>query len=528
MDQNSKMSTEKIALVPMQRTKKVVKLIPPDGGWGWMVLIGTAMSNIVNQSMLSLFGLLYGGALEEMGHTTQGSAIVLSTMLFVTNLAGPIAGVIVKLTSTRFVAVTGACSCTLGIFFSSFSTNIVHLIMTYGILLGLGLGFIQNSSFVAINSYFKIRKSRAVGLANVGTGVGQTLMPHLVRYLLVNYGFRDACLILSSLSLNGICGTLLMQPVEWHLKKVEEEVIIEENVQLLENKHKDIVIKKDSKMINEINGLNTNRRATEPEVDRKEKEIEWSNKKFQSHDELNNIKTSGSGVNGIATHAVVAPQRKGLLSKIYDLFDISLLLNPRFLNIIFGTALSVTSIQNFSMVFPTFLQKVADMDMQQTATCMSAVAAADIVGRLVLPTFQDKYKIKARWMLIMTSVWLIIVRQILAYQTELNILIVMSCLYGFGRSMIIVARNIAISENCRIEQVPAAVGLGMLTMGIIVPPAGYFLGWIRDYTDSYIICITAQNVFLVLLLITWIPDMLLLNIQEKRERRKTAHVIQTS
>lgn len=71
---------------------------------------------------------------------------------------------------------------------------------------GLGLGFIQNSSFVAINSYFKLKKSRAVGLANVGTGVGQTLMPHLVRYLLEHYGFRGACLMLSSLSLHGVTG----------------------------------------------------------------------------------------------------------------------------------------------------------------------------------------------------------------------------------------------------------------------------------------------------------------------------------
>lgn len=86
--------------------------------------------------MLSLFSLLYGDALEAMGHKTKGAAIVMSTMLFVTNFGGPIAGAIVNLTSTRFVAVTGACFCTAGIFFSAFSTNIIHLILTYGVLLG--------------------------------------------------------------------------------------------------------------------------------------------------------------------------------------------------------------------------------------------------------------------------------------------------------------------------------------------------------------------------------------------------------
>ena len=40
------MATEKNALVATPRTRKVIKLVPPDGGWGWMVLIGTAMSNV--------------------------------------------------------------------------------------------------------------------------------------------------------------------------------------------------------------------------------------------------------------------------------------------------------------------------------------------------------------------------------------------------------------------------------------------------------------------------------------------------
>lgn len=101
----------------------------------------------------------------------------------------------------------------------------------------------------------------------------------------------------------------------------------------------------------------------------------------------------------------------------------------------------------------------------------------------------------------------------------------MAALYGFGRSMVIVARNLAISEHCRMDQVPAAVGLGMLTMGLIVPPAGYFLGWIRDYTGSYITCITAQNVLLVVLLVTWIPDMILLWMEEKKQEKKAREEI---
>ncbi|XP_013135003.1 PREDICTED: monocarboxylate transporter 12-B-like [Papilio polytes] len=490
------------SMMAVPRVEKRLKLVPPDGGWGWMVVAGAALSNIFNQSMLSLFSLLYGDALEAMGHNTKGAAIVLSTMLFTTNFGGPIAGAIIKLTSTRFVAVLGACSCTLGILLSGFSTNIWHLVITYGIFLGFGLGFIQNSSFVAINSYFKLRKSRAVGLANVGTGIGQTVMPHVVRYLLENYGFRGACMLLGSLSLHGIGGTLLIQPVAWHMKKVEEEVVIDEKIQLLEDKHKNIVIDKDHKVNGESIYQNGSRIS-------------------------NNERENGLPMNGKNSSPNQA-QHKSIFRKIYELFDMSLLLSPRFINIIIGTALTVTSIQNFSLIFPIFLQKVASLDKQQTANCMSAVAIADIIGRLTLPVFQDKYRIKARMMIILTSIWLIVVRQVLAYQSDLTVLLVLSCLYGFGRSMVIVARNIAISENCRLDQVPAAVGLGMLSMGMIVPPTGYFLGWIRDYTGSFIVCISAQNALLVAFLIMWVPDMIMIWFEERRRKKKNVDVVEMS
>ncbi|CAH4031045.1 unnamed protein product [Pieris brassicae] len=110
-----------------------------------------------------------------------------------------------------------------------------------------GLGFIQNASFVAINSYFKLKKSIAVDIAMTRTGIGQTLMPHVVRYLLDCYGFRGACLLLSAMSLHGICGTLLIQPVEWHMKKIEEEVVVDEKVHLLEeSKNKTNYIQRDA------------------------------------------------------------------------------------------------------------------------------------------------------------------------------------------------------------------------------------------------------------------------------------------
>ncbi|XP_045493980.1 monocarboxylate transporter 12-B-like [Colias croceus] len=505
------MSEKQVLVLP--RTVKRIKLVPPDGDWGWVILIGIGVSNVFNRSMLSLFSLLYGDALEAMGHKTQGAAIVLSVMLFVCSFSGPIAGALVKLTSARFVAVAGSFLSSFGIFVSGFSTNIIHLIISYGVLIGIGLGFIQNASFVAINSYFKVKKSIAVGIAMAGTGIGQTVMPHVVRYLLDNYGFLGACLLLSALSLHGIAGTLLIQPVEWHMKRVEEEVVIDE--------------KKLQKSLLE-NNCNTNdevykrtRRATIPSVlqENGKQKVDSHKLLSQSFTQLQQNDKSNVPTNEHLT--TNGNKIMSMLKNVYDLLDISLLSSPRFLNVIIGTSLNFASIQNFSLLYPLFLQRAANMDKQETANCMSAVAIADIIGRLALPQAQAKFNVSVKMTVILSSICCLVVRQIFAYQTDMYVLLVLSLFYGFGRSMVIVSRNIAITEECRMDQVASAVGLGMLSMGLIIPAAGYFLGWIRDYTGSYIVCISAQNALVVLFLIMWIPDMLYQYYKEKKQKNRT-------
>ncbi|CAH4031041.1 unnamed protein product [Pieris brassicae] len=476
----------------MSKTKTITKLVPPDGGWGWIVLFGSAVTIVFNQAMFSQFSLLYGDKLKDMGHRTTGAAMVMSVMLCVINFGGPFVGVLVKLKSPRFVCVTGSLICATGIFLSSFSTNIVHLSLSYGVVFGVGLGFIQNASFVAINSYFKLKKSIAVGIAMTGTGIGQALMPHVVEYSLDKFGFKGACWLLSALCLHGVCGGMLMQPVKWHMKKIEEEVVIEE--EKIEMNKSQTDIKDDRPAI-----MFTKDRNNECKSQLLEK---ISVNGFSDDFKAGSLNES-------------TKLKKTALERIYELFDIYLLSSPRFINVIIGVGLTAISIQNFSMLFPFFLLNIG-MSRNETATCMSAVALADIFGRLIVPQVQVRLKLTTRLTLFLTAIWILITRQILAYQTDLTSLLVLSALYGIGRSMVIVARNLTITEHCRADQVPSAVGLSMLCSGIISPPIGYFLGWIRDYTEDYIACISAQNALLILFLIIWLPDMLLLYYTKKK------------
>ena len=86
----------------------------------------------------------------------------------------------------------------------------------------MGLGLTGPASFVALSTYFTTRRGRAVGLALVGTGMGQMLMPQLVRALLDWYGFAGAMVLLSALSLHAVLGATLYRPLNGPSKPLQE------------------------------------------------------------------------------------------------------------------------------------------------------------------------------------------------------------------------------------------------------------------------------------------------------------------
>lgn len=83
----------------------------------------------------------------------------------------------------------------------------------------------MSAAFVALNHYFAKKRGQAVGLSMAGTAMGMLIMPQLVRYLLEEFSFRGAVLIISGLALHSAVGSFLLQPIKWHLK--DEEIDVE-------------------------------------------------------------------------------------------------------------------------------------------------------------------------------------------------------------------------------------------------------------------------------------------------------------
>ncbi|KAH8320676.1 hypothetical protein KR067_006988 [Drosophila pandora] len=459
--------------------------VVPDGGYGWVVVAAVALINMTNQSILSVFGQLFVGELRQMQGDTFTAALITNLNSLALNFSGLFIGPAIKSFKPRNVAATGCVLVSFGLTLCAFATQSWHFIVGYSFFVGFGLGLISPSTFMAINSYFTSKRGRAVGVSLAGAGLGQVLIPHLVRYLLENHGFRYAVLALSALSVTGLVGAMFLKPL---------------NPTGKHNNHRHMRLLADGDQAD----------------------------KHQSSSLQVVVVPASNQTKGEELIPKTETICGRLGQRLVQSMDLELLKDLVFWSIIIGMALVYTATVNFTMIFPGFLGQSAGFDSQVVAFCMSAVAGADIVCRLLLPIITDHLRIPYRVVFLLGTAGLFAARCILAQSKDLPIIIVMSVLIGVMKSATVLNNNLTISSHCRSEKLAGGLGLSMMSKGVIVITVGQMLGWVRDFADSYTICLYAQAVILLLVVLAWTPEILFRHRKQRRQRRTTTKSMETT
>lgn len=82
----------------------------------------------------------------------------------------------------------------------------------------MGVASVMAAFTLAINSFFKEKRGRAIGVGMSITGLGAIYMPLLMSSLMYAYGWRYAVLILSAICMHSIVASCLLRPAKWYLK----------------------------------------------------------------------------------------------------------------------------------------------------------------------------------------------------------------------------------------------------------------------------------------------------------------------
>ncbi|MCS7120285.1 MAG: OFA family MFS transporter [Nitrososphaerota archaeon] len=113
------------------------------------------------------------------------------------------AGKLLDRKGPRFVATVGGVLLGLGMILSSYTDSLTWLYLSYGFIVGLGIGFAYGAPIATCNKWFPDKKGLATGLVVFGFGGGSIIFAPLWTSLIESFGWRY------TFTLTGILFTVL-------------------------------------------------------------------------------------------------------------------------------------------------------------------------------------------------------------------------------------------------------------------------------------------------------------------------------
>ncbi|KAF7667442.1 hypothetical protein LDENG_00060330 [Lucifuga dentata] len=202
---------------------------PPDGGWGWAVVVGAFISIGFSYAFPKSITVFFKEIQEYFSVSYSEIAWLSSVMLASMYAGGPISSILVNRYGSRPVVMVGGLMVGAAMVLASFGTTIIHLYLCVGVLGGFGLAFNLQPALTIIGTYFQVKRPLANGLAMTGSPVVLFTLAPLNQLLFDCFGWRGSFLILGSITLNCCVAGALMRPVNKNIKPKPETEPLECN-----------------------------------------------------------------------------------------------------------------------------------------------------------------------------------------------------------------------------------------------------------------------------------------------------------
>ncbi|OWF52347.1 Monocarboxylate transporter 12 [Mizuhopecten yessoensis] len=189
---------------------------PPDGGWGWVVMLSTFVISMIIDGVNFTFGIFVPAFLRHFGESKGKTQSLNSVMFGTMSTVGPLAGALMKKYGARRMIISGGLVSSVGIFLSTFSPNLNIMIVLYGVVGGTGFALLYLPAIVMVGMYFDKRRALATGIAVCGSGVGGFVFAPLYEIILDTYGRQGTIWIMSAIILNVVVCAASYRPIGVH------------------------------------------------------------------------------------------------------------------------------------------------------------------------------------------------------------------------------------------------------------------------------------------------------------------------
>ncbi|XP_058055105.1 uncharacterized protein LOC131206540 [Anopheles bellator] len=204
--------------------------------------------------------------------------------------------------------------------------------------------------------------------------------------------------------------------------------------------------------------------------------------------------------------AVSSTQSDGFAARLVRFFDLTLLQDKVYVNMMLGMSIAVFAEINFSLLTPFILGDLGYGTLQ-IASIMSTLALADLVFRFISPFVGDYLKLSPRTMYMIALTMLIVTRFSILLARNYEEMMIVAVGLGIAKGVRSVYMSLVIPSYIPLKRLPSASSIQMTTNGIVLMTIGPCVGVLRDWTGSYSKSIILINAFTIVTLLMWTVEL---------------------
>ncbi|XP_046349385.2 monocarboxylate transporter 12-B-like [Haliotis rufescens] len=183
-----------------------------DHGYAWAVLAACFAIEVLYGVLICSVGVITPAILEEVDGDLVKVSWVGSTVMGTFTMCGPLVGIIQERIGHRWTGIVGGILMLVGLTAASFCRTVTGLILTFGVITGLGCGLAANVSGVAPGKYFHKRLPVAYGIIMSGGALGLLAVGPLTIQLLDHYTLSGTLLMLGAIGFHVCLAGALIRP----------------------------------------------------------------------------------------------------------------------------------------------------------------------------------------------------------------------------------------------------------------------------------------------------------------------------
>ncbi|XP_035902824.1 uncharacterized protein LOC118507815 [Anopheles stephensi] len=208
-----------------------------------------------------------------------------------------------------------------------------------------------------------------------------------------------------------------------------------------------------------------------------------------------------------------------LLQRIVIFFDLDLLRDRIYINIMIGITIANFAELNFSILTPFVLADFG-CSRDQIAMAMSVLGVTDICCRCLVPLIADRIKWQNRTFFLVGVINMALGRVVLAHFHSYTVVLAIACWIGFNKGLRTVFMALAIPSHVPLDRLPGATGIHLLFAGFFYLLVGPIVGYVRD-TTNYATTLHFLNLATYTMAICWSLEMYYFTPRQRRWQKAT-------